>query len=32
MKILNTKYLLLTVKGGLEDQPKETPPNGPPRY
>ena len=32
MKILDTKYLLQTIKGGIDSEPKETPPNGPPRY
>ncbi len=30
MKILDIKYLLQTVKGGIESQPKDPPPRDPP--
>lgn len=31
MKILNAKYLLQSIKGGIDSQPKDPPPNGPSR-
>ena len=32
MKVLNTEYLLQSIKGGIESQPKDPPPNKPSGY